>query len=79
MPVSPACSDSSHSRIESASLSACADVSTRNAMLPAHLGKEISSGPRTSGLQVFMTPADTLNGFLEVLPLPFQIGSQSFI
>jgi hypothetical protein len=79
MPVSPACSNKSHSRIESASLSACADVSTRNAMLPTHLGKKISSRTGTSGLHVFMTPANALNCFLEVLPLPFQIGGQSFI
>jgi hypothetical protein len=79
MPVSPACCDNSHSRIQSASLSACADVSTRNAMLQAHVGKEVSGGPGTSGFYVFMTPANTFNSFLEILALPFQIGCQSFI
>src|SRR5258708_7388068 len=79
MPVSPACSDNSHSRIEFASLSACADVSTRNAMLSPHLGKEVSCWTGTSGFHICMTPADTFHGFVEILALPFQVGSQSFI
>ena len=79
IPVSPACSDKSHSRIEFASLSACADVSTRNAMLPAHLRKEVSRWPSASSLHIFMAPANTFHGFLKILALPFQIGSQSFI
>ena len=79
MPACPACRDSNHSRIASASLSACADVSTRNAMLPAHLGKELGGGPGTSGFYVFVTLADAFYGFVEVLALPFQIGSQSLV
>src|SRR5271155_3114362 len=78
-PVSPACCPRSHSRIALASLSACADVSTRNAMLPAHLAKEVSGWPGASGSYVFMASPDTFNGFLEILALPFQISSQSLI
>jgi hypothetical protein len=48
-------------------------------MLPTHLGKEFSGWPGTSGFYVFMAPADTFDNFLEILALPFKIGSQSFI
>src|SRR5437867_3088388 len=41
----------------SASRSACADVSTRNAMLPAHLGKKLGDRPGTPGFYVFITLA----------------------
>jgi len=48
-------------------------------MFLAHLGKEVGGWPGTSGFYVFMAPADTFNSFLEILALPFQIGSQSLI
>jgi hypothetical protein len=48
-------------------------------MLLAHLGEKVSGWPSASSFYVFMAPADTLNGFLKILPLPFQIGSQNFI
>jgi hypothetical protein len=48
-------------------------------MLPAHLGKELGGGPGTSGFYVFVTLADAFYGFVEVLALPFQIGSQSLV
>jgi hypothetical protein len=48
-------------------------------MLPAHFGKEVSGWPSTPGLYVFMPPADTLSGFLEILALPFQVSRQSLI
>jgi hypothetical protein len=48
-------------------------------MLSAHLGKEISRRSGTSGFHIFVTPADAFHGFLKILALPFQIGSQGFI
>jgi hypothetical protein len=48
-------------------------------MFLAHFGKELSGWTGTPGSYVFMTPADTFNGFLEILALPFQIGSKSLI
>ena len=48
-------------------------------MFLAHLGKEVGGGAGASGSHVFMASPDTFNGFLKILPLPFQIGSQSFV
>ena len=48
-------------------------------MFPAHRGEEVSGGASASGSYVFLTSADALNGFLEVLALPFQISRHSLI
>jgi hypothetical protein len=48
-------------------------------MLLAHFGKEVSGWTGTPSSYVFMTLADTFNGFLEILALPFQIGSKGLI
>lgn len=70
-PVSPACCDSSHSRISSASRSAWADILTRKVMLTAHVGEEFGGGAGASSSYVVMAAADAFRSLLEILPLPF--------
>ena len=48
-------------------------------MLYAQLFKRLLGGLRAPGLHVVITLPDAVNGFLEVLPLPFQIFSQGVI
>src|ERR1700731_2497215 len=79
MPVSPACCDSSQSRIASASCSADAVVSTRKVMLAAEVREKLGGGPGAPGFYIFVALADSLDGFCEVLPLPFEVGSQRII
>jgi hypothetical protein len=71
-PVSPACCDSSHSRITSASCSACGVISTRKAMLRAQLLKELGGGPGASGLYLFIGLPHGVHGFRRsrVVPNP---------
>jgi hypothetical protein len=79
MPVSPACCDRSQSRIDSASLSACADTSTRKAMLAPRLGKKFGGGASASGSYIFVAFADAFDSLVEVLMFPVQICGQRFI
>jgi hypothetical protein len=48
-------------------------------MLLAHLGKEVRRRAGASGFHVVMASADPFDGILEILAIPFQIGSQRFI
>jgi hypothetical protein len=41
--------------------------------------KKFGGGPGTPGSYIFVALADSLNRFREVLPLPFEIGSQGII
>src|SRR5271155_2634298 len=79
MPASPASWDHSHSRIASASRSACAVVLTRNAMLLAEFGEEFGCGPGTTGLHIFVAQANSFHGFLKVQTLPFQKSGQCVV
>ena len=78
-PASPACWEINHSRIEIASSSASADISTRKAILPAHLGKELGGRPSATGVNVVKTATDTFDGFLEILALPFKVRRQHIV
>src|SRR5439155_21464708 len=64
MPAWPVCSASSHSKIDSASRSACAEISTRNVMLATYIGEELVGGSSVSGFHVIIP----LLGYLERLP-----------
>src|SRR5208282_4273963 len=79
MPVSPACCDNSQSRIASASCSAAAVVSTRKVMLAAQIREKFGGRLGASGFYIFVAMADSFDRFREVLPLPFEIRSQSII
>src|SRR5271165_1734209 len=79
IPASPASWAQSHSRIASASRSACAVVLTRNAMLLAELGDEFSCGPGTTGFHIFVAQANSFHGFLKVQTLPFQKSGQRVV
>src|SRR5258708_1052443 len=68
-----------NSRIASASSSASAEVSTRNAMFQAHLTKELRGRASAAGFYVFVPSADAFNGLLKVLAFPFQVSCQSVI
>jgi hypothetical protein len=48
-------------------------------MLTAELGEKLSGGARPFGSYIFMAFADTFDGGLEVLALPFEIGGQRLI
>src|SRR5262249_24403166 len=62
-----------HVRIESASRSASAESSTRKAMFPAQIGKDLGSGPGAARFHILISPADAFNGFVEILLLPGEI------
>ena len=68
MPVSPACCDTSQSRIASASCSAPAVVSTQNVMLAAKIRAKFVAGLYARLLNLYSL-GDTLDRFREVLPL----------
>jgi hypothetical protein len=48
-------------------------------MLAAEVREKLSGGPGTPGFYIFVALADSLDCFREVLPLPFQIGSQGIV
>jgi hypothetical protein len=48
-------------------------------MLAAKLGEKLNRGAGASGSYILVAFADALDRFLEVLALPFEIGSQGLI
>jgi hypothetical protein len=56
----------------SASRSAAGVVSTRNAILSAHPGKELGGGASAARPHVFIPLADALDGLLIVGAFPFE-------
>jgi hypothetical protein len=48
-------------------------------MLAAQVREKLGGGPGAPGSYVFVALADSLNRFREVLPLPFEVGSQGII
>src|SRR6185436_10455778 len=76
MPVSPAPSVNNHARMASPSLSASAVVSTRNAILPAHVFEERRSRADAASPYVFIALSHGLHGRQIVLLFPFEVCGQ---
>jgi len=79
IPASPVCCETNQSRIASASCSAWRDISTRKAMLTAHVAEELVGRSGASRLYVIMSLFNTTNCFFKVLALPFKVRSEGFI
>lgn len=78
-PVSPACWEYNHSRMASASRSASGVVSTRKAIFPAHLGKELCGWASASRSHILIAPPDAFYGLPIIGPFPFEIRRQGLI